>query len=259
LEIIVVNDGSTDNTEEISKRYNNKIRYFSKENGGVATALNLAIKKAQGEYISWLSHDDYYLPNKISRQIEELRKINDREKVIIFSDAEIHDIHENQETVRDKTYFNNSYSYSLLTEDESIKALLSWDIHGCSLLIPQKAFTENGYFDEVLFTTQDYDLWFKFLYSGYQFYCLPEVLMVTRVHEQQDSQKKWNLAKYEQLRLWKNVKKLFPKSAEKHLINEKIKYFSITKYNISFIRMKLLKLVPLSIKKYIKRIFIKGN
>ncbi len=54
IEVIVVNDGSTDNTEKIVKSYGDKIRYFYKENGGVASALNLAIENSKGEYISWL-------------------------------------------------------------------------------------------------------------------------------------------------------------------------------------------------------------
>ena len=69
-EIIVVNDGSKDNTEEICLRYKDKIKYYSKENGGVSTALNLAISKATGEYISWLSHDDLYYSNKIEEEIK---------------------------------------------------------------------------------------------------------------------------------------------------------------------------------------------
>ena len=52
IEVIVVNDGSTDNTEKIVKSYGDKIRYFYKENGGVASALNLAIENSKGEYIS---------------------------------------------------------------------------------------------------------------------------------------------------------------------------------------------------------------
>ena len=48
-EIIVVNDGSTDNTEAIAKSYGNKIRYFRKENGGGSSALNLGIDNMEGE------------------------------------------------------------------------------------------------------------------------------------------------------------------------------------------------------------------
>ncbi|MDR1982842.1 MAG: glycosyltransferase family 2 protein [Holosporaceae bacterium] len=69
IEIIVVNDGSTDNTEDIALSYGDKIRYFKKENGGVASALNLAIENMKGKYFSWLSHDDAYpTPVRSSRR-----------------------------------------------------------------------------------------------------------------------------------------------------------------------------------------------
>lgn len=52
IEIIVVNDGSVDSTEKICKSYKDKIKYFFKKNGGVASALNLGIEKSSGDYIS---------------------------------------------------------------------------------------------------------------------------------------------------------------------------------------------------------------
>ena len=75
-EVILVNDGSKDNgdTEAIARSYGDKIRYFHKENGGVASALNLGIRKMTGEYFSWLSHDDVYYPHKIETQINFLSK-----------------------------------------------------------------------------------------------------------------------------------------------------------------------------------------
>ena len=64
IEIIVINDGSSDNgkTREVAGKYGDRIRYFEKENGGVPTALNLGIKEMKGDYFSWLSHDDVYFP-----------------------------------------------------------------------------------------------------------------------------------------------------------------------------------------------------
>ena len=61
-EIIVVNDGSTDNgkTKEIALSYKDKIKYYEKENGGAPTALNYGIERMTGDYLSWLSHDDLY-------------------------------------------------------------------------------------------------------------------------------------------------------------------------------------------------------
>ena len=69
-EVIVVNDGSTDGgeTEDIAISYGDRIRYFTKENGGISTALNLGIQAMSGEYFSWLSHDDVYYPHKIEKQ-----------------------------------------------------------------------------------------------------------------------------------------------------------------------------------------------
>jgi len=72
IEIIVVNDGSNDNnkTEQIALSFKNKIRYLKKNNGGVSSALNLGIRKMNGDFFSWLSHDDLYEKDKIQNQIE---------------------------------------------------------------------------------------------------------------------------------------------------------------------------------------------
>ena len=84
IEIIVVNDGSNDGgaTRDIALSYGDKIRYFEKENGGVSTALNLAIKNMRGQYFSWLSHDDVYLPEKVQTEIDALRKAGDMSRVV---------------------------------------------------------------------------------------------------------------------------------------------------------------------------------
>lgn len=83
LEIIVVNDGSRDDgaSERVAKSYGDKIRYFPKNNGGVSSALNVGIKNMQGEWFSWLSHDDLYYPDKIKRQIQEINERLNRKAV----------------------------------------------------------------------------------------------------------------------------------------------------------------------------------
>ncbi len=181
IEVIVVNDGSTDDTEKIALSYGDKIRYFSKENGGVATALNLAIQKSKGDYISWLSHDDVYYPNKIERQIQLLKQINEP-KYILFSDFD-QIFNQNKERKHFAKDFDNTENKLF----SSLKLLMTSGLHGCTLLIPRHAFSQTGMFDETLKTTQDYTKWYQFLKFGYRFYYIPEILISQRIHNQQDT------------------------------------------------------------------------
>jgi len=81
IEVIVVNDGSSDNTEEIALSYGDKIRYYSKANGGVSTALNLGIQKMTGDYFCFLPHDDVFALDKIEKQIRVIKESNQDEAI----------------------------------------------------------------------------------------------------------------------------------------------------------------------------------
>src|ERR1700693_5429600 len=72
-EVVVVNDGSCDDaqTERIARSYGERVKYISKPNGGVASALNAGIAAMSGEIFCWLSHDDRHFPEKTSRQVAE--------------------------------------------------------------------------------------------------------------------------------------------------------------------------------------------
>jgi Glycosyl transferase family 2 len=73
-EIIVVDDGSTDRTPQIVQRFEPRLRYIRKENGGQASAFNIGIPECRGQIIAFLDGDDYWLPGKLSRVADVLEK-----------------------------------------------------------------------------------------------------------------------------------------------------------------------------------------
>jgi glycosyltransferase involved in cell wall biosynthesis len=182
IEVIVVNDGSRDNgaTERIALSYGDRIRYLYKENGGVATALNLAIKEMKGEYFSWLSHDDIYYPIKIERQLQALNEYGDM-TAIVNSDYDLLDV--NSQTI---THVSLCSVHSIEQLTYSIFPVLQGLIHGCSLLIHKSHFERVGIFDQSLITSQDYDLWFRMFHNQKTIY-VAEPLILARLHESQGS------------------------------------------------------------------------
>lgn len=182
IEVIVVNDGSCDGgaTERVALCYGERIRYISKANGGVASALNLAIQAMTGVYFSWLSHDDLYYPVKIERGLEYVRTLPlaEQSRTITYSDyAVFSNDPDNIIPVRLPGVDAKEFRFWLTTANS---------LHGCTLLIPRVAFTEYGGFDESLRTTQDYELWYR-LAGTYRFRHLPQVLVKARSHSEQGS------------------------------------------------------------------------
>jgi glycosyltransferase involved in cell wall biosynthesis len=185
-EILVINDGSTDNgeTDRIAKSYGSKIRYFHKENGGVASALNLAIRKMQGDYFSWLSHDDLYTKDKVEKEMSAVARV-DKKNIIIYSDYSVFtDDLENASPVKLSGVPPEKFRYWITVENR---------LHGCTLLIPKEAFNNAGLFNESLKTTQDYDLWFR-MAKEYDFLHISDVLVHARQHINQGSYQMAGLA-----------------------------------------------------------------
>lgn len=178
VEIIVVNDGSTDHSEEIALSYGDRLRYFAKENGGVSTALNLGIEKMRGDYFSWLSHDDLYAPNKLEVQMEALRAQGKLDAIVYSDYTELN--------MADRTVegSNTSNQFEKVQLENSLFPVCFGLIHGCSLLIHRSHFERVGLFKEELRTTQDYDLWFR-MFRGQRLIFVPQPLICCRLHPEQ--------------------------------------------------------------------------
>jgi glycosyltransferase involved in cell wall biosynthesis len=70
MEILVVDDGSVDDTAERVKKYGDRVQYFWKPNGGQASAFNFGLRRARGEIVAFLDADDYWLPGKLRRIVD---------------------------------------------------------------------------------------------------------------------------------------------------------------------------------------------
>lgn len=181
-EVIVVNDGSTDDTETIVKSYGDKIRYFSKENGGVSSALNLGIDHMAGEYFQYLPHDDLLHPDKIEKNICAIQR-SGNEMSIVWSGWNY-----NYMDGRGVMRFQIPYRYNDKNQlTNSIFPLLFSILNTVTVLIHKQYFNKAGKFNTKLYTSQDYDMWFRTFIDQKTIY-LDEALVDYRMHEQQGTQ-----------------------------------------------------------------------
>ena len=175
-EVVVVDDGSTDGTWEIIQSYGSCLRGFRKENGGVASALNCGIRKARGEYIAWLSHDDLFLPEKLEHQINFLNKFNQYRAC--YTDYYVIDTKGNPVREVETPWY---------PREKAIQGLFGdMYINGSTMLIERTCFDQVGLFSEELKYAQDAEMWLR-LIRQFDIGRLPEKLIKQRTHPGQGS------------------------------------------------------------------------
>ena len=181
IEVIVVNDGSNDNgaTREIARSFGEKIRYFEKENGGVASALNLGVRNMNGDYFSWLSHDDLYMPRKIETALEALDAAGN---MLLPVQTGWTKYYMDDGSLSDQLFSTGKFSLDYY--QSGLLSVLMGLINGCALLIHKRYFKEYGLFDESLLTTQDYAKWFE-MFRKEKFIYVNDVLVKSRIHKMQ--------------------------------------------------------------------------
>lgn len=181
IEIIVIDDGSTDNTAEILAQFGGKINVISKQNGGTASALNAGIQMASGEWIKWLSADDVLLPNAVQILIDAATS-HPNGKNCIFYTPYLY-INELGEVINEFKEPENNH----LSQTEQNNLLLDHFIgNGSSGIMHKSIFTRFGMFNEKIRPCEDYEMWLWLcLFHGIKLWRLPDILLKYRIHENQ--------------------------------------------------------------------------
>ncbi|MGH6678292.1 MAG: glycosyltransferase family 2 protein, partial [Bradyrhizobium sp.] len=150
IEIIVIDDGSTDGgeTDRIARSYGDRIRHVKKRNGGVASALNAGIDIMTGDFFCWLSHDDLYVPSKTERQVARWTALGCPGDVVLYTDYALIDA--TGAPIADVVLDHE------MLEEKPLYSVLRGSIHGCSVFVPRHLFDQAGKFDTRRPTTQDY-------------------------------------------------------------------------------------------------------
>ncbi|CCZ19745.1 minor teichoic acids biosynthesis protein ggab (Ggab) [Candidatus Apopatosoma intestinale] len=191
IEVIVVNDGSDDGgaTRDIALSYGRQIRYFEKENGGSSSALNTGIKLMRGDFFSWLSHDDLYLPQKIELEINAVS--SERDPCMVTCDGWL--IASDGSTIF-RVNKKKQHRYGLIDAETFFCNLTHGRcVNGCAVLMPKSVIDMVGLFDENLVYLNDIDYWFRTALNNTKIKYINDRLVKTRIHKDQVSVKRKSL------------------------------------------------------------------
>ena len=231
IEVIAINDGSTDNSLKILEKYSDKIKIISKSNGGTASALNEGIRHMKGEWFKWLSADDSLYPNSVEELIFETKKLGNLKNCILYSNYDI----VNSESKVIKQFIEPNYNELSLFDFNTILLDHYVGAVGTSL-IHKSAFDKYGLFDETIGYAEDYELWLRYCVLHHcRLHFIPKTLYKYRIHETQLTQAKIgeSLVKAEKIR---------------QMILEKLKPNEQKKYKIALKEIKNKKPLPVKIR-----------
>jgi O-antigen biosynthesis protein len=153
LEVIVVDDGSTDDTEaQVTSIGDPRVRYMpSEDNAGVAVARNRGMRESRGRFLAFLDSDDIWFPDKIARQIELFERADDA-LGLVYGGVERHD---GQGITEATSPTHRGRLFRELLERNVIHG------GGSNVMIPRHVVARVGFFDESLPAIEDYDYWLR--------------------------------------------------------------------------------------------------
>jgi glycosyltransferase involved in cell wall biosynthesis len=184
-EIIVIDDGSSDETSSVIEQYFLTVKYFRQRNKGVSGARNAGVRVAKGDWIAFLDSDDEWLPEKLSKQMKALSG-NPQMKIC----------HTNEIWYRNGRRVNPKKRHEKVGGYIYRKCLPLCIISPSSVIIHKSIFDEVGLFDESLPVCEDYDLWLRICSKWPVLYFREYLIIKYGGHEDQLSRKYWGMDRF---------------------------------------------------------------
>lgn len=227
IEIIVVDDGSTDNSLNILNQYSDRIKIIQKKHGGSAAAVNTGIKSMKGEWMKRLDADDILYKDAIEVSINALKRLDvESTSCIIYTNYDVINYSGK------KLYEFTEPNFNDLSNFERGVVLLDHHVgHFLTSLIHKSVFGKCGLLNERYKYVEDYDFWLRcLLLHNFKFILIPQVTAKYRIHETQLTQVKRKIMFENTKKVRNNVlNQLDPELKKKYL--HSLKEFQKNKYS----------------------------
>ena len=217
-EIIIVDNGSTDQTYQMVSSLFPEINYFIEKKRGVSAARNKGILESKSKWIAFLDSDDAWKPTKLEKQME----------FSIFNQDKYRIIHTDETWYRNKKFLNQLKKHKKSGGNIFKNSLQLCCISPSSVVLKKQIFEEYGLFDENLEVCEDYDMWIRITSKEEVGFLDSPLVLKYGGHSDQLSKKFWGMDRFRIKSLEKNLKnEHFSKSQKINVLDTLIEKLTI--------------------------------